>query len=87
MPVPPGVPGHGDTAPPDVRVLHYRKPDGTWGYDETGRYEIICHECGDDLDVPYGEASPEIQRVRGPYYGLELAKQKVMEHIGQAPRY
>jgi hypothetical protein len=39
------------------------QPEG--GY--TDVFEVICCECGDDLDLDYCEVSPELQRVRGPY--------------------
>ena len=37
---------------------------------EDGRvdaYELICCDCGDDPDLDYGEVSPELRRIRGPY--------------------
>ena len=45
-----------------VRIVEGR-PEG--GYTED--YEIICCDCGDDPDLNYGEVSPALQRIRGPY--------------------
>ena len=39
------------------------RPEG--GY--TDLYEIVCCDCGDHPYLDYREASPELQRVRGPY--------------------
>jgi hypothetical protein len=39
------------------------QPEG--GY--TDAFEIICCYCGDDPDLDYGEVSPELQKIRGPY--------------------
>ena len=33
----------------------------------TNVFEIICCDCGDHPDLDYGEVSPELQRIRGPY--------------------
>jgi hypothetical protein len=33
----------------------------------TDVYELICCDCGDDPGLDYCEASPELQRIRGPY--------------------
>ncbi len=34
---------------------------------DTSTFEIICCDCGDNLDLDYAEVSPEMQRIRGPY--------------------
>jgi hypothetical protein len=39
------------------------RPEG--GY--TDVYELICCGCGDDPDLDYGDVSPRLQRIRGPY--------------------
>ena len=39
------------------------QPQG--GY--TSAFEIICCHCGDNPDLDYGEVSPGLQRIRGPY--------------------
>lgn len=39
------------------------RPQG--GYTDT--YELVCADCGDDPDVDYGEVSPALRRIRGPY--------------------
>ena len=39
------------------------QPEG--GY--TDEYELICCDCGDDPDLDYGEVSPQLRRIRGPY--------------------
>ena len=33
----------------------------------TNVFEIICCDCGDHPDLDYGDVSPELQRIRGPY--------------------
>ena len=33
----------------------------------TSAFEIICCDCGDHPDLDYGDVSPELQRIRGPY--------------------
>jgi hypothetical protein len=45
-----------------VRLVEGR-PEG--GY--TDVYELICCGCGDDPDLDYGDVSPRLQRIRGPY--------------------
>jgi len=55
----------------DWDVLLRRRParlvggraEGGW----TDEFEIVCRECGDDPDLDYRQASPELQRIRGPY--------------------
>ena len=47
---------------PPARMVEGR-PEG--GY--TDLFEIICCDCGDHPDLDYRVASPELQRVRGPY--------------------
>ena len=39
------------------------RPEG--GY--TDDYELICCDCGDNPDLDYRDASPALQRIRGPY--------------------
>ncbi len=58
-------PGHGWTVVlrrRPVRMVAGR-PEGGW----TDEFEIVCCECGDDLDLDYREVSPVLQRIRGPY--------------------
>lgn len=38
-------------------------PEG--GY--TDVYELICCDCGDNLELDYRDVSTDLQRVRGPY--------------------
>jgi hypothetical protein len=33
----------------------------------TDAYELVCCECGDDPYFDYGEVSPGLQQIRGPY--------------------
>lgn len=33
----------------------------------TDEFEIVCRQCGDDPNLDYRQASPELQRLRGPY--------------------
>ena len=39
------------------------QPEGS----DTGMFEIICCDCGDHPGLDYRQASPELQRIRGPY--------------------
>ena len=39
------------------------RPEG--GY--TDDYELVCCDCGDNPDLEYRDASPALQRIRGPY--------------------
>jgi hypothetical protein len=51
------------------------------GYTDT--FEIICCDCGDDPGLDYREASPELQRIRGPYQlvaGVAAYEQHLMQH-------
>jgi len=40
------------------------RPEG--GY--TSTFEIICCDCGDNPGLDYRDVSPELQRLRGPYW-------------------
>ena len=61
----------GDKQRWDWDVLLRRRPTrvrrgrakGGW----TDEFEIVCRECGDDPNLDYREAAPELQRIRGPY--------------------
>ncbi len=33
----------------------------------TNLFELICCDCGDHPDLGYGDVSPRLQRIRGPY--------------------
>ena len=35
--------------------------------DDTGKYEVICRECGDDPALDYREVPAEFRQIRGPY--------------------
>jgi len=47
-------------------------------------FELICCECGDDPDLDYWEASPEFQRLRGPYL-IVAGIAAYREHVGDSP--
>ncbi len=60
------------------------RPEG--GYADA--YELICCDCGDDLDLDYREVSPDLQRIRGPYRfpaGIEAYGQHDRLRHGQRP--
>jgi len=49
----------------------------------TDAFEIICCDCGDHPDLDYGEVSPELQRVRGPYpiaLGIAAYERHLAQH-------
>jgi hypothetical protein len=49
----------------------------------TDAFEIICCDCGDHPDLDYGEVSPELQRIRGPYRlpaGIAAYEKHVASH-------
>ena len=49
----------------------------------TDAFEIICCDCGDHPDRDYGEVSPELQRIRGPYLlrvGIAAYEKHVASH-------
>ena len=55
---------------PDWSVTLRRQPASlSIGHPEgnTGTFEVICHECGDDPDLDYQEVSPALRQIRGPY--------------------
>ena len=85
--LPPQTPGHG-RGMTSIRLqpaAYHQRPDGqvTVSYaDYSNTYEVICPDCGDNLNVPYDAISPDLQQVRGPYQGIEEAKQALANHIG-----
>ena len=49
----------------------------------TDAFEIICCDCGDHPDLDYGQVSPELQRIRGPYpiaLGIAAYEQHLARH-------
>jgi len=48
---------------------------------KTGRYEVICVACGDNPDLDYSEAVPEIKHVRGPYRTADAARNALRQHL------
>ena len=49
----------------------------------TDAFEIICCDCGDHPDLDYGEVSPELQRIRGPYpiaLGIAAYERHLAQH-------
>jgi hypothetical protein len=53
------------------------QPEG--GYADA--FEIVCCDCGDDPDLDYRDASPELQRVRGPYQRIADGVAAYEEHV------
>ena len=55
----------------DWDVLLRRRPSGPGGVIAgdgwTDEFEIVCRECGDDPNLDYRQAPPELKRIRGPY--------------------
>jgi hypothetical protein len=57
------------------------QPEGS----DTDMFEIICRDCGDHPGLDYRQASPELQRIRGPYalmaggraYGKQVDRHRV----------
>jgi hypothetical protein len=62
-----------------VRIARDRPESGY-----TDQFEIVCRDCGDDPDLDYRQASPELQRVRGPY-PIGAAITAYVEHTGRHP--
>ena len=63
-------------------VVLRRRPAGSGQVGRyTNRYELICCECGDDPGLDYWEASPEFQRLRGPYL-IAAGIAAYREHVG-----
>ena len=60
-----GQPGPGWTLV--LRRQPVRLVDGQPHGGYTDLYELICCYCGDDPDLDYQHAPPELQRIRGPY--------------------
>jgi len=52
----------------------------------TDAFEIICCDCGDHPDLDYGEVSPELQRIRGPY-PIALGITAYEQHLGQHDKH
>jgi hypothetical protein len=50
----------------------------------TNRFELICCECGDDPSLDYWEASPEFQRLRGPYL-ITAGIAAYRDHVSDSP--
>jgi hypothetical protein len=66
-----------------VRLVEGR-PEG--GY--TDAYELVCCDCGDEPDLDYRDASPWLQRIRGPYgfsAGIAAYGRHVRLRHGQQP--
>ena len=55
------------------------RPEGPY----TDAFEIICCDCGDHPDLDYGQVSPELQRIRGPYpiaLGIAAYERHLAQH-------
>ena len=64
-PPPPGKPGHGCMAVLRTQPILIVDGRAEGGY--VGAFELICCECGDNLDLDYAQVSPRLQQIRGPY--------------------
>jgi len=58
-------PGHGRTAV--LRSQPILMVDGRMERGNTGAFELICCECGDNPYLDYSQISPRLQQIRGPY--------------------
>jgi hypothetical protein len=81
-----------DEPVPDWTLVLRRQPvhpvEGRPEGGPTDAYELICCDCGDDLDLDYRDISPELQRIRGPYRfsaGIEAYGQHDTLQHGQPP--
>ncbi len=59
-----GEPGHGATA--SLRRQPLRIVEGRTEGGYTGRFELICPDCGDHPYLDYSEVSARLQLLRGP---------------------
>ena len=67
----------------DWTLVLRRQPAGGAEGGYTDAFEIICCDCGDHPDLDYGEVSPELQRIRGPYpiaLGIAAYEQHLDQH-------
>ena len=67
----------------DWTLVLRRQPAGRAEGGYTDAFEIICCDCGDHPDLHYGEVSPELQRIRGPYpiaLGIAAYEQHLDQH-------
>jgi len=69
----------------DWTLVLRRQPAGGAEGGYTDAFEIICCDCGDHPDLDYGEVSPELQRIRGPY-PIALGISAYERHLGQHQR-
>jgi hypothetical protein len=69
-------------------VVLRRQPAQMARHEQEGRhthkFELICCECGDDPGLDYWAASPEFQRLRGPY-PIMAGIAAYREHVGDSP--
>ena len=76
-----GQPGHGSTA--HLRRQPVRIVDGCAEGGYTDVFELICPDCGDDLDLEYCEVPPRLQWLRGPRT-LQASLAAYHKHLGLA---
>lgn len=65
-----GITGRGLPRPNWTLVLRRMPAWAAEGRPEgrrTDDYELICCDCGDDLDADYRDVAPHLRRLRGPY--------------------
>ncbi|HEX3966075.1 MAG TPA: hypothetical protein VHZ03_57100 [Trebonia sp.] len=67
------TPGH-DDGNLHVRAEPARVVNGMIEGGYTGSYELICPACGDDDNLDYQSARPELQALRGPYGSMEAGR-------------
>ena len=82
-----GIPGVGELGHGFGAILRRYRPaliaDGRAEGSHAGEFELICFDCGDDPGLDYSEASPRLQRIRGPRT-METAWTAYESHLGLA---
>lgn len=76
---PAGHLGHGVWASLRRQPIQMVRGRAEGGY--TGRFEVICPDCGDHPRMEYGEVIPRLQKLRGPY-SLKDGLAAYERHIG-----
>jgi len=64
-----------------------RTADGRAEGSDTGMFEVICCDCGDDPDLDYHHVPPGLQQIRGPYSiaaGIAAYGKHIRRHSQQA---
>jgi hypothetical protein len=75
------TPGH-DDGNLHIRAQPARVVNGMIEGGYTGNYELICPARGDDDNLDYQSARPELQALRGPYGSAEAGRAAAEHHLG-----